>query len=65
MKARRDMIPMVEEKKVSIQYLMSSRFRLEVRIKLCQAEKPSSIRDCDGIPLVGQGAVGRIPSCMI
>ena len=23
------------------------------------------IRDCDGIPLVGQGAVGHFPSCMI
>ena len=29
------------------------------------AEKPSPIRDCDGIPLVGQGAVGRFPSFMI
>ena len=37
----------------------------DVRFKLCQAEKPSLIGDCDGIPLVGQGAVGRIPSCMI
>ena len=37
----------------------------DVRFKLCQAEKPSPIRDCDGIPLVGQGAVGHFPSCMI
>ena len=38
---------------------------LYVRFKLCQAEKPSPIRDCDGIPRVGQGAVGHFPSCMI
>ena len=37
----------------------------DVRFKLCQVEKPSPIGNCDGIPLVGQGAVGRIPSCMI
>ena len=37
----------------------------DVRFKLCQAEKPSPIRDCDGIPRVGQGAVGHFPSCMI
>ena len=29
------------------------------------AEKPPPRRDCDGIPLVGQGAVGRFPSFMI
>ena len=37
----------------------------DVRLKLCHAEKPSPRKDCDGIPLIGQGAFGHLPSFMI
>ena len=37
----------------------------DVRLKLCQAEKSSPRSDCDGIPLIGQGAFEHLPSFMI
>ena len=36
-----------------------------VRLKLCQAEKPSPRGDCDDIPPIGQGAHGHLPNYMI